>query len=353
MNHLKYISTVLMLIISIVITMHGRRSVYRPKDPLMPEIITKWLDNDNEHYHLKSYYFEEHALFKQFDREYFMDHLLPQGPITYRNQADKSVTGAELSKLAEHLLIELHQHKERFTDVTVLKDRDFNKRTVSGYLIVKFKHYPFVLKLSIETPKTFVKPFSKGWQSSCFFIMGGGVNRYLTGFNRIKNLKAIRKLIAKDPYWSQLIDTPRKWFWLPTGCRWFELRGKNIGKKADRSIELPSVYGIFVDAIEKRKEFTLFNKHNRQFALELSHYLHNRIDPHIDNFMTEKRTGKVILVDTEHFPTMVGLKKRFYYTSYPDWYIKLTWKYLIDRFGRHKKLRRRLQSHPTPTLLPC
>lgn len=344
----KKVLIILTLQIIAIASIKSKRSIYRPEDPLMPEIITKWSD-DCQEYHLKNSHLEEHALFTKFDHDYFMEHLLPKEFIYYRNNQDKSVLGSELDKLIEHLLTELNEHKTKFKHFKVLKNQDFNHKTISGLLIVKFKKYPFVLKLFIETPETFVKPFSKGWQPCCFFLMGGGINRYLSGFTRIKNLEAIKNQISNHPEWSDKLDVPRKWFWIPAQNRWFELHSKNIGKE-DRCLKLPSIYGIIADAINTRKNFSLLNKENRKLALELSFFLGSRIDPHIDNFMLEIETGKLIIVDTEHFPTMVGLKKPIYFRNYTSWYTQLSWKFFKDKFCRYKKLRRENQYNSVPEL---
>lgn len=340
----------LLCIICLYVTLVGARSVLRPKDPLMPEIITRWTDDTKTH-HLQDYHLEEQALFTKFNRDYFLKHQLPQGPITYRYDKNKAVSGEKLNKLAQHLVQEISQHKKTYTHFKVLKADDFNGRIASGTAIFKYKDYPFVLKLFIKTPETFVKPFSEGFVPSCFFVMGGGINRYLSGFTRIKNLEYVKGKIDNHPYWSKLVDTPRKWFWTPTQGKWFELKGKNIGK-GEQCITLPSVYGIIADAIKSERILNIFFKPERDFALKLAHFLENRIDAHVDNFMVEKKTGKVILIDTEHFPTMVGLKEPLQYDSYSAWYCKLAYKCFIAKFSFHKKYRKELQTHPTAALLP-
>lgn len=313
------------------------RSVYRPLNNSTPKIVTNWIDGQ-EKFELSSKYLEENAILKQFDYNFFMSHMLPQEKIYYRIDKTKSVEGRKLYQIAQNLLDNLKTQNKNLKDFTILKDRDFNWNTLSGYLILKYKNYPFVLKLSIETPATFVKPYSKGWQSVCFFTMGGGINHYLIGFNRIKNLEEINKHIATDTRWSSQIDTPRKWFWMPKNNKWFELTAINLGN-GQKTIKLPSVYGIIADAINSDKTLSLFNKDNRKLAIELSHFLGNRIDPHIDNFMIEKETGKIVIIDTEPFYIKVGLKKPLVFDSYPSWYAQLTTKCLADNFGRSKKYR--------------
>lgn len=92
------------------------------------------------------------------------------------------------------------------------------------------------------------------------------------------------------------------------------------------------------------------NKENRKFALNFSYKLENRLDPHIDNFMIEKDTGKIVIIDTEHFPSMVGLKEVTHFKSYAQWYMKLAAKGVRDSFFRHKKLRRDHQFSKTTAL---
>ncbi len=345
---MKYLPLLFFLIIGSVL--QAQRSVLRPQDPLIPEIITRWTD-ETKTYHLRDYHLEEQALFTKFNKDYFFKHLLPKGPIYYRYDKNKKVSGKRLHMLAEHLVKEITDKKTTFTHFKVLKNEDFNGRTVSGTAIFKYKKYPFVLKLFIKTPETFVKPFSEGWVPSCFFIMGGGINRYLSGFTRIRNLELIKQKIDRSPYWSTRVDTPRKWFWTPTDGRWFELTGKNIGTKPLQTVILPSVYGIIADAIESEKTLSIFNKQERELALQLAHYLDNSIDAHADNFMVEKKTLMVVLIDTEHFPTMVGLKKPLIYDSYSSWYCQLAWKCLTDKLTHHRKYRRELQVNPAPALL--
>ncbi len=320
------------------------RSMYRPLDPRIPEIIVRWVDDKQEH-RLKSIYLEESALFKTFNRPHFFEHQLPQGKISYRNEPKKKVKGSRLAKLTESLLTEIYQRKTEFTDFEVLKQDDFNAETASGYIVLKFKKYPFVLKLSIETPESFVKPFSKGWKQSVFFIMGGA-NGHCCGFTRIANLEKISEMIKNEPYWSTLVDTPRKWFLLPSKSRWFEVRSRNIGPKGEQSVELPAVYGVIADAISSDKNFSLFDAEHRALALKLARFLGNRIDAHIDNFMREKDTKKILIVDTERFDRKIGLKHPLYFESYPSWYFQLTVKAFKDLFFRSKRYRRSMQLNP-------
>ena len=178
------------------------RSPFRSPDPYMPEIIASWRGSDKT-YHLRDYCLEEYPIFHKFERDYFMNHLLPDEPIPFRNAPEKEVLGSHLKELIEDLVKELHCKKKHFKHFKLLKDSDFNSRMVSGLIILKFKDYPFVLKLFIKTPETFVKPLSEGMVPRFFFRMGGGINRHLSGFTRVKNLEEIKKRRDEDPHWAR------------------------------------------------------------------------------------------------------------------------------------------------------
>jgi hypothetical protein len=316
----------------------------------MPMIATRWLDEDKT-YRFKSYYFEEHAIFKKYDEEHIKKQLLPRGAITYHNQKDKTVDGQILCDLAEKLVTEICDKRTTFSDFKILKNTNFNKRLSAGLLILKYKDYPFVIKIFRETPESFTNPFNKGWESDFLFIMGCGINRYFSGLTRVKNLEIIRNLIAEDPYWACRVVLPRKWFWIPQNVRWFELTGYNIGPVSCRSIKLPSVYAIIADAIEVEQTFTMEQPDQVELAIKLGHYLGNRLDPHINNFVIEKETGKIVIIDTEHFAAIMGLKRALAFSSYFSWYFQLSMKCVKDVFGRSKSYRHRLQTNPVPEWL--
>ncbi|GAG91473.1 unnamed protein product, partial [marine sediment metagenome] len=233
---------------------------------------------------------------------------------------------------------EINQKKKVFRDFIVLRRRNFNKRKKWGLLILKFKDHPLVLKVFMENPKGFVSPYSKGFEPIFFFNMGGGANRHLLGFTRVKNLQYIESIIKKDAYWSEKITTPRKWFWLPKNPKYIELVGRNISGKKLIIKAIPGTYCIIADAITPAgKKFSIFNKAEREQCMTLCNFLDISIDPHIDNYMIEKGTDKIAIVDTEHFPTLVGFKKKYKFTGYWDWYWNLSKKCMGDLLLRSKR----------------
>ncbi|MCA9769899.1 hypothetical protein KC460_00855 [Candidatus Dependentiae bacterium] len=322
------------------------RSIHRPIDPLIPRITTRWVGN-KEKFSFQDSHLEEYALFKLFDKRFLFFHQLPKTQILYRHHIDKCVTSDLLEKEIQQLIKEVHGGKREFTHFTVLQEKNFNRHLASGLLIVKFKKYPFVVKLFIETPSSFVKPFDKGWEPRFIFFMSGGVNRHLTGFTRIKNLELINKKIRSSKKWSKFVDTPRKWFWVPPKSKWIELAGYNIGGKEKQKIRFPGTYCIIADAIKPERIFSVFNPKERKIALELYNYLDILVDAHINNFMIEKGTKKLVIVDTEHFPTVVGFRKRPpKCKNYTSWYLQLSSKCGKETFFRTKKERRAAQTVP-------
>lgn len=300
------------------------RSVHRPKDPRTPEIQVRLLGNTKK-YTLASLHLEKYPIFETFDKDFLMSQHLPQSGISFRHN-DGIVDGALLDTLVHGLLKEVKAGKKKYKNFTILANHNFNRRQQCGLLIVKFNDYPFVLKLFMESPKTFVQPMEKGFEPTFFFYMGGGVNRHLSGFTRIKNLHVVKERLAQSDYWAERVVTPRKWFWMPQKKEWMEIIGNNIGPEKTVITHIPATYGIIADAIDCEGTFSLHNYEHTQTALALCNYLDLWIDPHINNFMFEKSTGKIAIVDTEHFPTVVGLKETPQFKDYYSWY-----SYLINK----------------------
>lgn len=316
------------------------RSIHRPEDPTIPCITTRFC-HETITYQLKDYNLQEEPIFKVFDKKAYYSHMLPDGPITFRNHPDKTVLGATLSQLASNLLRDIQAGKKKYNGFQLLKGRDYYFKDRSGLLIFKYDDYPFVLKLFIETPQGFVHPYKKGFEPTCLFIMGGSI-RHMTGFTRIKNIEQIRQRIKNHPAWKT-IDMPRKWYWEPPDNKWLEVVGTNIGTAPVQKVMLPSVYGVIADAIDAKRKFSLANLEDRRFGMNFAQFLNFRSDPHMKNYLVENDTGTVVLIDTEYFPILVGLKQRLTAKTYTGWYIKLGKKFLANRLFRHKKARKDLQ----------
>ncbi len=331
-------------------SLHGR-SPFRPQETWLPTITLKWTHEDKT-YSVKNDHLEEYPYFKIFDKDYFYSHLISDAMINYRYEPEKTVVGTQLAQLVEHLLSEIYERKKSYTHFTVLQKKDFSRRKACGLVVLKFKDYPFVVKLFIETPQTFIKPSGRGIEPVFFYYMGGGVNRHLSGLTRLKNLDYINSRLAQSPEFSKTVSTPRKWFWLPQEPLWFSVKGENMGGVGTvLTSQIPSTYAIIADAIEAEHQFSIKEPEDREFALKLCNYMDLNVDPHITNFMVEKNTGKVVIVDTEHFLTMVGFKKKYSINSYFSWYMQMTEKCAKDMLFCTKSERKARQSEKFPFAL--
>lgn len=312
------------------------RSPHRTREPWLPTITARWLDESTT-CTLQDSHIEEYPFFNVFNKKQFEQHLLPAEKITFRNHPDKSVNGTVLGSLIETLLQELDEGKKRFTHFKVLKDDDFNHHQGWGLIIAKFKNYPFVVKLSFETPEGITHPESHGFIPLFFFYMAGGVNRHLTGFTRVGNALSVRQRLAMDPEWATTVDVPRKWFWLPSQPHWLEICGDNIGGKRNLRTQIPGIYAVIADAIDASRTLALSSSDDRALAIKLANFLELQVDPHIDNYMIEKETHKIVIIDTEHFPTVVGYTQPCRYDSYFGWYTGLISKCSSEMVFRTKK----------------
>ncbi len=323
----------------------------RPKKKNIARIETTWKGEKSSSFSLCNSHLEEYPLFKTFNKIFFNENLFPSQAIPSRNNTKKTISGSKIQQLIENLIEEVSEKKTSFKDFTVLRKSNFNTKKCSGLIILKCKNFPFVVKLFMETPETFVKYASKGLVPRFFFYLSGGANRHLLGFTRVKNLHEMKKQINNNPYWSKQVTFPRKWFHLPKKSKWLTLTGKNIGTKKSQSTSIPGTYCIIADYIETERKKSVFNKDDRKTCMKLCNFLDMAIDPHIDNFLTEKKTNKIVIIDTEHFPTLVGFKKNTKFSGYASWITHLSAKCAKAIFFRTKKDRKALQVSTSETEL--
>lgn len=287
---------------------------------------------------IQNKYLRLKTLKKPFENSNFKKHMLPNGYIKFR-KTDASVHSDTLKEQNETLLQEILDGEKTFTHFTILKDCDFNYPSLSGLIILKYKDFPFVLKLFIEHPHTFVEPFNKGFHASGLFVLNGNM-RHLSGFTRIHNLEAAKKALSKDPEYRYYLDFPRKWYWIPDSQPYLTIDWHDQHHHHHETIKLPGIYGIVCDFIEADKKIQQQEIHTlRQISIDVGNYLHNILDSHVDNFVPEKNSNKIVIIDTEHFPTMVGLDKEMSSNGYIQWYIELGCKYIKTAFLRTKRER--------------
>ena len=352
---MKYLSFYCIVLLSCcVVLLDVPRSIHRPRDLLMPEIITFWTDEKKDdsipeqHYILRSYHLAEWSIFGRYDKELLDLHRMPD-TIHFRYEPAISIKKDVLEALIEDFVQELAtatKKRAEFKNFIIFKDRNFNYKMNAGLIIVKFKDYPFVVKLFIENPKSFIKPFSKGFETIFFFVMSDGITRYIMGFTRIPNLISIQQKIDSDPYWKERLVLPRKWYWKPNNVRTIKVVGKNIGCVAEQSIEFPSTYAIICDEIQIERQLHTYRKQDRTLVKEIVQFLGNRIDPHVYNFFVEKGTGKTALIDTEHLASLVGLYEPMPFYNNTQWYCTLGLKCMTKACFNTKKNRREIQKRP-------
>ena len=229
------------------------RSIYREGDPRGAYINITYT-GDPLCYQWKDQYLRPQPLFQSFHHDHFFQHLLPKSPITYRYNPRQSIEGRILSNLAETAIAEIQAGKKKFTHFTILKKSNFHFKTKSGLLILKFNDFPFILKLFIENPRGLKNPYKKGAIPTIYFIMGGST-RHLIGFTRISTLEKIQQKI-KNSIWAELIDVPRKWFWMPDQGPWLTLTAYQMFNQP-RTVSFPAIYGIIADEIQEERPLSL------------------------------------------------------------------------------------------------
>jgi hypothetical protein len=296
------------------------------------------------------------SLFKMFNSDYFLSHLLPKDFVETNDDLHNRIDCRILNNLIHKLLREIRKHKKQYTDFIILKDKNFNRKKRCGLLIVKFKHYPFVLKLFMETPESFIDPYCKGFDNQFFFYMSGGMNRHIAGLTRIRNLELIQQQIASNPRWKDKIIMPRKWYWLPKNPQWMQIDGHNIGNEKDISTLMPGTYAIIADVLDTQEDAPLLSLQKRsELVMELCMDLQLFVDPHGDNFILKYNPilndYTVSIVDTEHFPSLVGLKEQPFFNNHLEYYVYLGAKYFQDAFLQTKFDRKQAQNYVSPCAL--
>lgn len=318
------------------------RSIHRPKNNDVPTIYMSY-KGDSEQHILSNWYLEEYPYFKLYNANYLKKFELPDAEISHRYDSKQTTVGNQLKKKIDALIKNLKSQKKITKDFQLLQDKDYNYQSHCGLIVLKFKEHPFVVKLFVENPKSLVNPYNKGIEPMFFFFMGGGVNRHLSGFTRIRNRELVLEKISASEKWKNKVEIPRKWFFIPSESKAIVMKGQHIGPTGSPYIEIPSTYCIIADAIEAKK----YSYSTRPGALELCNDLGLMIDPHITNFMVETTSNKLIIVDTEHFPSVVGLKEPKKFKSHLQWYFHLMSKCVRDMFLRTKWARKQAQKNPS------
>lgn len=312
------------------------RNYHRLIDPNIGHINVRYADEKNEKnsYDLYESHLRYLPLFRTFNYEYFMQKQLPKDKINYLYETENFIKTDKLNSIIETLIDEINKKQQTYKNFKILKRKNFNYKKGSGLIVLKFKDYPFILKLYIETPKDFVDPHSFSFQEDGIFYMGGAL-RHTSGWTRIMNAENVKEKIKQDVRWNSRVVIPRKWFWLPKNPKWLLIKAYNLGDKKEQQVELPAIYGVICDEIKSIEDKSAYVKE----FLELCNFVEFQIDPHPNNFKLDLQK-KIALIDTEHYPTMTGHVKRLpSCNSHFEHYMNLANKYLKSRWGISKKER--------------
>jgi hypothetical protein len=330
------------------------RSCSRYHDDL-PRLVISWADagESSTEVHTLAHPCLDWAIFGHYKAELLSENQLPE-IVPYRNDPIKTVLRAELSKIINHLVDEIKTIKKRgsitLRDCIMLKDRNFNYQTSSGLVIVKLKNHPFVIKLFMENPHSFAHPCSKGMEPALFFLMSGGMSRFMAGLTRIPNMLAIRTKVEASPIWRDRIALPRKWFWVPEKNRHLHMAGYNMGSYPVESIDIPAVYAVICDEIKIERALSYASAQDRIDVLEFVRFIgNNRLDPNIPNYVIEKGTGKLCAIDTEHFGAFMGMREPLEYNGFFRHYFTLGCKFIRDGLFTSKRQHAEKRAHPINT----
>ena len=113
---------------------------------------------------------------------------------------------------------------------------------------------------------------------------------------------------------------------------------------------LPGTYAVIADAINTEQNMTISQKEMNKIIMQLCNDLDVIVDPHSDNFIfkynKEKKDFTIVIIDTEHFPTIVGLKEKKRFRNHYSWYLYLAGKCFYDGYLRTKDQRYYAQTKP-------
>lgn len=328
---------VYLILFSFATIIECRRSPFRTIDPLMPQLITQSQKNPDIQFVHSDWFYYKSPIFTTFSENSFFSHIV-QHSITTPIDHKVVVSNETLDTMLETLISEVKMQNNVYTYFTLLQDKNFNYKKKCGLLVLKFNHYPFVVKLFMEQPNTILNPFVKGFENRVFHFMGHGVNRHIAGLTRIPNLKKLQQVLQHKQYQVVL---PRKWFWLPQDPEWIDIIGYNIVPDEVISVTIPGIYAIIADELKTQQQYQKVpSSKSNEIIMDFCNDVQLIIDPHSDNFIIQKDNNDSIIisiVDTEHFPTLVGISENSTFVNHVQWYCSLAWKALSDLLTTSKK----------------
>lgn len=314
------------------------RSIYRPRDLNAPHIEVSDAQYPRSYFLYDTHIRSEHV-FDAYNAAYLKQFMLPQGQLAARHNPDHRIDTAKVKQIIEQLIVDVLAGKRQYHGVTVLKNKDFNRHQKTGLLIVELEGFPLVIKLFIESAHSLVRPYGKGLEMSMVFL-GGGAWRHTEGFTRFKNLEDLKNYVAASDTWRDKVVFPQKWFYLPEDPRWLTIKAVNVGEPGERTVQIPGVYAVICEKIEKHPVKTVSLETSLTFCTDVDYVM----DPHVRNFMIELQTEKIAIIDTEYFPWLLGFREKIKpVNSYVTWYANLAGKSMADKFAASKRDRKKRQ----------
>jgi len=303
----------------------------------MPRLVSCSQQNPEKQFVYSDWNYYRSPIFTAFSENYLFTHLLQENSLTDRVTKKTLLSSEEASVMLEELITQVYAEKNTYKNFSLLQDKNFNYKKKCGLVVLKFNDYPFVVKLFIEHPDTILNPLVKGFENRVFHFMGHGTNRHLAGETRIWNLERLHEILQDKEY---EVILPRKWFWLPSDPKWIEIVGYNIVPNETISVIIPGIYIIIADELKANEKYQKVPlSESNEIIMKFCNDVHLIIDPHQDNFIIQKNNnGNVVIsiMDTEHFPTLVGIPEDSTFVNHLQWYFSLAWKGLIDFFTTSK-----------------
>jgi len=316
------------------------RSPHRLPDPDSPILIVHDKETDCLHERY-SFHFQK-KIFDLYDKEFFFENLFPE---SINDIYGKPVFQDHLSNDLEITLNEILKGKKNFTYCTVLQKKNFNFRKKCGLLILKHKRYPLVIKFFLESAQSLIEPGWKGFEPNFIFFLSGGIGRQLAGFTRVKNRHYIENILRNSDEWGSRVILPRKWFWIPKKNYSIKITGKKISQKDFLETEIPGIYAVIADFCPHQDD-PRYSEIRDSEVMKLCNFLNMYVDPHENNFIvthSDKEGLVITIIDTEHFPSMVGLENQITFNNHAEWFGFLAFKCLKDAYFRTKKMRKEIQ----------
>lgn len=313
-----------------IIFIKADRSIFRPLDIHCPAVYCSW-QHDTKVHCSRDWNWRASSLFDMYEDTYVTQHLLPAMHIPATTPHGKPIDGWQLHQELNQLVTSIQAGNPDLNKYKVLKDAGFNFHNKTGLLVLKSKEQPVVIKLSLESPQTFTKPYNRGFELCAIFMISGSTPHML-GFTRLPTAERIYKKVRNTP-WESRITIPRKWYWKPENQPTLTIRTENIGKTKERSLQVPSVYAIICDAIEHEESAKIPMQDFLQLCTDTAYIF----DPHLKNGIIERGTGKIALIDTEDGQAKMGFYEPVQRAkNYIQWYAWLTCRAVRRKFATLK-----------------